>query len=338
MDIISTVGPKTKDKYIIKELVENGTTIFRLNCSHFYKEQFEEINTFIKREHKDIKIMVDLCGRKVRVSRKLEYVYKVYIGEEVYFCSDYIYKELKKNNKEKKIVPLNINEKDFIEGKIKSISMKDNTMKFKVIDELDSTIRAIALDEGVVRGGKGCNIVKERQKKSSLSQIDKGNIDWAIKNNIDIICQSFVEDQEDIIEIKKYLNNRCDADIWAKIETEKGIDNIIDIIKEVDTIVIGRGDLIPESNILKAVKLENRIISECIKNKKNIIIGTHILDSMKKGNQPNLNETESINLFIEKNIKGFLLAGETSIGVAPVKTVKFLKDAIEYFEGENNEK
>jgi len=334
MDIISTVGPKTKDKYIIKELIDNGTTIFRLNCSHFYKEQFEEINTFIKREHKNIKIMVDLCGRKVRVSRKLEYVYKVYIGEEVYFCSDSIYKELKKNNKEKKIVPLNINEKDFIEGKIKSISMKDNTMKFKVIDEMDSIIRAIALDEGVVRGGKGCNIVKERQKKSSLSQIDKGNIDWAIKNNVDIICQSFVEDQEDIREIRKYLNNRCDADIWAKIETEKGIDNIIDIIKEVDTVVIGRGDLIPESNILKAVKLENIIINECIKNKKNIIIGTHILDSMKKGNQPNLNETESISFFIEKNIKGFLLAGETSIGVAPVKTVKFLKDAIEYFEGE----
>lgn len=336
MDIIATVGPKAKDKYIIKKLIENGTTIFRLNCSHFYKDQFEDVVRIIKKYHKGTKIMVDLCGRKIRVSQGLEYVYKIYKNEEVYFCSDFFYKEFKSLNKDKKIIPLNISEKELVEGNIKSISMKDNTMKFKFIEIINNnTIKVISLNEGVIRGGKGCNIVKENQKRYPLSLADKYNIDWAIRNNVDIICQSFVEDGEDIREIKEYINNISIIDIWAKVETAKGSDNILDIMKEVDTVVIGRGDLIPESDILKAVKLEKKILEACKKNKKNLIIGTHVLDTMKNGHQPNLNEVESINLFVEKNIKGFLLAGETSIGLAPLETVKFLKTAIEYFKGED---
>jgi len=338
MNIIATIGPKTQDKYIIKELIENGVTIFRFNCSHFYKEQFEEIISLIRKENKNIKIMVDLCGRKVRVSQSLKYIYKIYIGQEVYFCSDSIYKEFKKENQHKKIIPLNIKEVDFIQDEIKSISMKDNTMKFKVLEVLDGKIKALALDEGVIRSGKGCNIVRKFYKKTSLSDEDKKSINWLVENKVDIICQSFVEDRDDIIEIKKYLNYNYDFDIWAKVETEKGTQNIIEIIKEVDTVVIGRGDLIPESDILKAVKLENEILENCIKFNKNIIIGTHILDSMKKGKQPNLNEMEAINYFVLKKINGFLLAGETSIGLAPVETVKVLKLAIDYFKGENDEK
>lgn len=333
MRIIATTGPSCKEKKVLKELIENGVDIFRFNFSHGNLEEFAKLQKNIKNIDEKVHIMGDLSGGKIRISDKLPYIYKIYNGEEILICGEDKYLKPTYASKDKiKIIPLNIHSKNLDSEKIKNISMKDNTMQFEIIEYTEKGIKALVTSGGIVRGGKGCNILGISRKKGELSEKDKGYLDWCIKQNIEIICQSFVEEVEDIKIIKKYIKEKKEKYnpyIWAKIETPNGVKNGAEIINEVDGVVIGRGDLIPESTIVKAPIYQEEIIKQInILGEKEIIIGTHILNSMKNGKRPEFSEVESIYNLINKKITGFLLSGETSIGKAPVQTVKFLKELI----------
>lgn len=334
MHIIATIGPKTSDKHNIKELIENGVGILRLNCSHFNKVEFEEIIKVARSINKDIIILVDLCGKKIRVSKELKYIYKIYNDQEIYFCGEDFYQKIDTSRLGKmKLIPLTISSEEIMKSDINSISMKDNSMTFEVIEKDRSVIKVRVIKGGIIRGGKGCNLSNIYENKKYLSENDKEHVLWALDNDVDIICQSFVERRKEIEEISKMLrersNNKCE--VWAKIETPKGIDNIEEILNCVSCIIIGRGDLVPESGIFKAVNLQEKAIKFIKSRNREVIIATHLLNSMKDGQQATLPEVECISKFIKYKVSGFLLAGETSIGKAPIQTVKFLKDSIKYY-------
>lgn len=335
MYIIGTVGPNVKDRTILKGIIDNGVNALRFNFIHGNEKEFLEFLNISKEINSDIKIILDLSGTKVRVSSDFEYIYKVYDDEEIYFCGEDKYDEVKNNiSKMKiKIIPLNIKNEILYKKDYAQIGIKDNTMIFNVVDKTNGFIKAVTVRGGIIRKGKGCNIKDLERTIISLSEKDKNAIKWGIKNEVDIICQSFVEDKDDIIEIKSFLNdnklNQIKPKIWAKIETLNGVNNIKSILSEVDGIVIGRGDLIPETSIEDTPIYEEKIINEVNKDKnKDIIIATHLFNSMKSGKMPAISEVESIYNFIKAGATGFLLAGETSIGKAPIKTVEFLNKLI----------
>ncbi|HEX9025852.1 MAG TPA: pyruvate kinase [Clostridium sp.] len=339
MYIIGTVGPNVKDRTVLKGIIDNGVNALRFNFIHGSEKEFLEFLKIAKEINNDIEIILDLSGTKIRVSNNFEYIYKIYDDEEIYFCGEDKYDEIKNNiNKIKiKIIPLNIKNKILNQKVYEQIGIKDNTMLFNVIDRSNGLIKAVTVRGGIVRKGKGCNIKGVERKLILLSEKDKNAIIWGINNNVDIICQSFVEDKEDIGEIKSFLNDRISnkykPKIWAKIETLNGINNIKSILSEVDGIIIGRGDLIPETSIEDTPIYEEQIINEVSKDKdKDIIIGTHLFNSMKNGKMPSISEVESIYNFIKAGATGFLLAGETSIGKAPVKTVEFLSNLISKYK------
>ena len=338
MYIVGTVGPNIKDRTVLKGIIDSGVNVLRFNFIHGSTVEFLEILEKAKEIKDDIKIILDLSGTKVRVSDNFEYIYKVYDEEEIFFCGEDKYNEIKNNisKMKKKIIPLNIENEILTKKDYKQIGIKDNTMIFNVIDKKDGLVRVVTVKGGIIRKGKGCNIKNLERKTFSLSKKDKEAITWGITNKVDIICQSFVEDKEDIIEIKSFINlnwiNKAEIKIWAKIETLKGVNNIKGIIDEVDGIVIGRGDLIPETSIEDTPIYEENILREVKKNKeKDVIIATHLFNSMKSGKMPSISEVESIYNFIKAGVSGFILAGETSIGKAPIKTVEFLKSLIEKY-------
>jgi pyruvate kinase len=333
MNIIATIGPKSMDKWVIKELIENGVNILRLNCSHFNKEEFERVVRYSRDIKSNVHILVDLSGKKIRISKNLKYIYKVYNNQEVYFCGEDYYNKLDiKELKDRKYIPINIETEKINKSNIYSISMKDNTMKFEVVNKKDGVVRAKVLNGGIIRGGKGCNISEIYDNNSNLSKNDIENITWALENNLDIICQSFVEEKDDIEKIRNLIKERNRyCDIWAKVETPVGINNLNEILETVDTVIIGRGDLVPEAGVLNSINLQEKAIKIIKEKNKKVIIATHLLNSMKNGYLATLPEIESIYKFINYKVDGFLLAGETSIGKAPIQTVKFLKNAIDYY-------
>ena len=333
MYIIATVGPSTKDKNVLREMIKSGANVLRLNFSHGNYDEFEKTIIWAKLIDEKIHILQDLSGRKIRVSKNLNYVIKIYNGEEVLFCGDDIYKKSEKSKY--KVIPLNINNKDLTTNYADEITMKDNTMKFKVLDITADGIITRSIKGGIVRAEKGCNISGFIRKNTELSLKDKLDLDWGIKNKVDIITQSFVEEKDDILKIKEYISGEdFNPKIWAKVETPRGINNIKEILSGCDGVIIGRGDLIPESSI-EDIPIYENIVMENSRGK-NIIIGTHILNSMKCGKGPLLPEVESIYYHIKKGVSGFLLAGETSVGKVPITTVKFLSNIIYKYKGINS--
>ncbi|MGL4850533.1 MAG: pyruvate kinase [Clostridium sp.] len=326
MRIIATIGPSCMEKSVIKELIEKGANTFRFNFSHGSFKEFEELKKIIKDVDEDVHIMGDLSGGKIRISEKLPYIYKVYNGEEIFICGEDKYTVPVYKGKGK-IIPLNLNSETIEKRDIESISMKDNTMQFKIIEYEGEGIKAVVTRGGIIRGGKGCNILGIEREKGILRSKDKECLNWCIENKIDIICQSFVEDIEDINIIKKYIESK-DKEykpiLWGKIETPFGIEKGKEIAEVVDGIVIGRGDLVPESGVVNAPVYQDKLLRD-LDGKKEIIVGTHILNSMRNGKRAEFSEIDSIYNLIHKKVTGFLLSGETSIGKAPVQTVKFLK-------------
>ena len=237
----------------------------------------------------------------------------------------------------KSLIPLNINSSNINKNKINKISMKDDTMNFEVLDQSKGIIKSRVLNEGIIRGGKGCNIPELTIDGPVLSILDKESIIWGLNHDLDSFCQSYVESEKDIIELKEFVekNNKRNKEIlyYGKIETEKGINSIEKICDSVDEIIIARGDLMPECGIEDAVKNQyiaiNKLKEKGYEDK--IIMATHLLDSMIKGNRAKYTEVESIFSFIVNGINGFLLAGETSIGKYPVEAFLFLKSLIEYY-------
>lgn len=333
--IIATIGPSSNNKKILFELINNGVNTIRLNFSHFHEDEFIKVIQECKKISQDVKIMGDLCGKKVRVCESISNVFKVYQNEIVYFCSEDVYKLLSgyKGNV-MKLIPLSLATKFIEENNIKNISMKDGTMKFEILDKDKVFLKARVCNTGVIRGGKGCNIPEVDLGEYILNEKDKKDVRWALENNIDIISQSYVENSKEVLEIKEYIKkvkgNTNNIKVFSKIETKRGLLNYKEILENSDGIVIARGDLVPECGLVSSVEEEFNLLYKIKEknHKKEIIVATHLLDSMKSSTIATISEVESIYTFISIGVDGFLLAGETSIGKNPPKVVEFLKELI----------
>ena len=337
--IIATLGPSISERWIMKEVISSGINTFRFNFSHGSMEDFNEKYKIIKDIDDKVEIMVDLPGSKIRISDKLPYIYKIYNGEELIFCGEdtYVNDGYSVKKGKMRIIPLNINNEFLINKNINSISMKDGTMNFKILNIDNSGIRAKVKRGGIVRAGKGCNIKNFNRETIGLTLKDKIAINWAIENSVNIISQSFVENTNDVINLKNYIETLSKYNkikIFAKLETPKGIENCVSISKVSDGIILGRGDLVPESGIIEAPIYQDKVFNLLKNYNGELIIGTHILNSMKQGKASELAEVDSLYNLIKRGAKGFLLSGETSVGKAPIKTVKFLLEILERYKKE----
>lgn len=337
MKIISSIGPNAKKKDFIDMMVKNGTDIFRFNLSHGNLDVMEEQINYIKKEYPNVELLADLQGNKIRVDKSFDGEKKVASGEKVRFSSPFYYENEK--NKDN-VIPLSF-KGDFsrLYG-VREILMKDGTMKFEVqgINKSKEVVKAETILGGIVRAEKGVNAVNMDREEQGITEKDKNDIQWAIMNKVDIINLSYVSSAIEIEEIKLLIRNirkrKCTGykpKLWAKIECREGIEDIYNISKKVDGIIIGRGDLCCEIPAISVPIIENKIIDDMKKTKKDIIIATHVLDSMKYSDRPYLSEIEAIYRFIERGATGFMLCGETNIGRHPIKSIKTLKQIIDMY-------
>ncbi|KAM0675417.1 hypothetical protein GVAV_001244 [Gurleya vavrai] len=316
--IVCTLGPSTSDTKIINEMLNNGMSIARLNCSHGNIDERSEMLQKLHILRQDIKtpifgIALDTKGPEIRI--KIKDNIQISKNEKYTFCN-------KEDCNDDFDIHFNFNNiqkinKDYV------FSIDDGKLIFKVIDTDENKIFGLALNDHFLKNKKSANFSNVELGIPFLSNQDIDDITFAAKNNVDFIFASFVSCQEDILEIrnivKKYNRNLL---IIAKIESIKGIKNIDQILSVADGIMIARGDLFTETGYDELFFAQKYLAEKANDLKKPFIVATQMIENMIEQKTPTRPEISDIGNAVLDGASCIMTSAETAIGKHPIDVVK----------------
>lgn len=320
--IIATIGPVSDSEEIIETLIKEGVNIFRFNMKHntedWHLERISRVQKIADNLGATIGIMIDLQGPEIRIGTPGGKGVQVYAGEEIVFTSE----DLTHNEKKIQLPKLVLDE--FIPGV--DFSIDDGFHTFCVVKKLDSNnVLAYVREEGFIGDKKSLNLIGVDVPLPSLIDKDLDKLDLASKERIDFIALSFVRSAEDIKILRNEMKIRgIDASVVAKIESQKGIDNIDEIVDETDAVMIARGDLGIETPIEMIAFYQKTLIKICRDKSKPVIVATQMLQSMISSPLPTRAEAADVANAIYDATDAIMLSGETATGKYPVRAVKYM--------------
>jgi pyruvate kinase len=321
--IICTMGPATGTKDILQKMIANGMNVARLNFSHGNHEQHKKMIDLIKEVRKELNlpigIMLDTKGPEIRI--------KDFADGHIVLKPDDIFvltaRDVTGNINEVSVTyknlphDLNLNDRVLID---------DGLIELNVIELSPTDITCRVLNGGTISNRKGVNVPGVKVKLPFLSETDKKDILFGIENGIDFIAASFVSDHTDVKSIRNFINSNGGEEIKiiAKIENRDGVDNIMDIVRIADGIMIARGDMGVEIPFEEIPGIQKDIINRCYRLSKPVITATQMLDSMIRNPRPTRAEITDVANAVYDSTSAIMLSGETSVGLYPVETVKVM--------------
>jgi len=331
--IICTLGPASENATVLGKMILGGMDIARLNFSHGnHVEHMLRINLIRKLNKKyrrHIKIMQDLEGYRIRIG-KFEGNNKKTIELRK---RQVVYLTNQSNLSDSGVIPFDY-QGSLLDIKVGSfIYIDDGYIALKVGAVSKKRIQAKVITAGILKENKGVNIPGIKLKFKDLTEKDKFDLQFGIKNKLDFIAQSFVRNKDDVLNIKKILNSSSvTPGIIAKIENREGIKNIDEILEVADGIIIARGDMGVSLPIYEVPVLQKMIIKKCIKKKKMVVTATQMLDSMIENNRPTRAEVSDIANAVFDGSNYLMLSGESAVGAYPVEAVKMMNSIIKFTE------
>ena len=329
--IIATIGPASDNETILREMILAGMDVARLNFSHGeqirHQQRIDLIRRLNKKYRRSIKILQDLEGYRIRIGR-FKYKKEIELKKrQVLFLTN------EEVLADKNIIPFDYsgNLKDIKIGAL--IYIDDGNIALTVKGRGRSHLKAEVVIPGVLKENKGVNIPGVRLKFSGVTQKDKEDVEFGIKNRVDYIAQSFVRDKTDVSVIRSLLGSRlADCEIIAKIENREGISNIDKIIEASDGIMIARGDMGVSIPIYEIPVVQKEIIQKCNLAKKFVITATQMLESMVNNIRPTRAEVTDVANAMFDGSDFLMLSAETAIGKHPVEAVKMMNAIIKFTE------
>ncbi|MFP4698593.1 MAG: pyruvate kinase [Eubacteriales bacterium] len=319
--IICTIGPTSEKENVLIKLIENGMDIARLNFSHGdHEEHLRRINLIKKARKKlqiPVAILLDTKGPEIRTGIFENGKATLKDGEEFLLTI----KEVLGNNNKCSVTYKNMVD-DIKIGD--TILIDDGIIELKVKNVTESDVLCTVVSGGNIANRRGVNIPDVKTNLPPITEKDKRDILFGIENNVDFIAASFVRDANAVCEIRKLLKekNAEHIQIIAKIENQEGLNNIDEIIKVSDGIMIARGDLGVEIPTEKIPVVQKKIIKKCNEACKPVITATQMLDSMIRNPIPTRAEVTDVANAIYDGTDAIMLSGETAMGKYPLETLK----------------
>jgi pyruvate kinase len=319
--IICTIGPASQNVEILVKLIENGMNVARLNFSHGshqeHKERVDNIRKATALAQRQVAIMLDTRGPEIRTGTLANSsTVNLAAGQEFILTNRAVPGDERAVQINYPALPREVKPGD-------SILLADGLINLQVRECSDTDILCTVVNGGVLGERKGVNVPGVRINLPFLSPKDREDILFGIANQVDIIAASFVRKAEDILEIRKILeDNNADIFIIAKIESKEGVDNLEDIIKVADGIMVARGDLGVEIPVEEVPLVQKMIIEKCAQSGKVVIIATQMLESMINNPRPTRAEVSDVANAIFDKADAIMLSGETAAGKYPVEVVE----------------
>ena len=324
--IIATLGPATESEEMLVRLITTGVDIIRLNMAHAKHDWTREVIRRIRRAGvtagREVAIMMDIKGPEIRTG-DLEVPIELKAGE----IFDFTVKPGADRENAEEVRSVDVNYRDLVNDiKVGDTVLVDSGLiRLEVLEKHDAHIRCRVLTPGSLTSRRHINLPGVHVNLPSFTQKDKADTLVGIEEGIDFVALSFVRDASDVEMLRLFLKERnCRARIVAKIEDQSAIDNLDDIIRATDALMVARGDLGIEVPLRELPVIQRRAVRTCLAIGRPVIIATHMLESMISQPMPSRAEITDVANAVYEQADCVMLSGETTVGKYPLECVQIL--------------
>ena len=334
--IVCTIGPASRDADTMREMLEAGMNVARLNFSHgTHEEHRKTIETFCRvRDEQDrpAAILLDTKGPEIRLGDFENGSEILEEGDEFTLTSEECPGTKERVSTTYKALPSQVSLGT-------SILIDDGRVRLRVAGTTEDEVRCIVVNGGKVSNRKGVNIPNQSLDLEYISEADRQDILFGIEMDVDYVAASFVRSGADVKVLRSLLNeNGGDRiKIISKIENTEGIENFKEILALSDGIMIARGDMGVEVDFEKLPGIQKKFIKECCKAGKTVITATQMLESMTHSPAPTRAEITDVANAVFDGTSAVMLSGESAAGDYPVETVKAMAKIVSQAEEDAEE-
>ena len=331
--IVATMGPATKSKKVLKNMILEGVNVFRINFSHadynVVKENISLVRELSEELQTNIAILADLQGPKLRVGLMEDNV-KINPGDTIsFFTGD----EFTGNNSR-----VYMNYTDFPNDvkKGERILVDDGKLLFEILNTNGvDEVKAKVIQGGILSSKKGVNLPNTKLSLPALTNKDKKDALFALEQGVDWIALSFVRHAKDLKKLEKLIRNNSEykVPIIAKIEKPEGVANIKKIVAYCDGIMVARGDLGVEVPAEEVPLIQKKLVLIAKKARIPVIIATQMMETMIDSLTPTRAEVNDVANSVMDGADAVMLSGETSVGKYPVEVIKKMATILKKVEG-----
>ncbi len=328
--IVATIGPKSNSPEMIEKLIKAGLNVCRLNFSHgsheHHGETINNIRSISKKLNKPIAILQDLAGPKIRIGMIQSEPITLKPDHRITFTNQDVPGDENIISLSYKKLPseIKIGEK---------ILLADGSLELIVEEKSDHDFTCKIIIGGQLSSKKGMNLPDTNMTIPALTEKDKLDLEFGLKNGVDFVALSFVRNPKDIIELRQIINqNNSHAGLLAKIEKNEALNNIDEILALSDGIMIARGDLGVETPIEKIPSIQKQLIKKAYMQAKIVITATQMLGSMVNSPRPTRAEVTDVANAVFDGTGAVMLSEETAVGKYPETTIKMMSAIAENAE------
>lgn len=328
--IVCTIGPACSTFEMLCSMAEEGMNVARFNFSHgSYEEHKARLDLVREVERKmgsPIATLLDTKGPEIRTGTLQEGAVFLKKGQDFVLTT----RDVVGNDKEVFVNYANLPIESSVD---QDIYIDDGTLHLKVTEISENDVHCTVIVGGELGERKGVNIPGASISLPALSEKDRSDICWGLKNDMEYIAVSFVKNQKDIMDVRKVIEEAGGTmKIIAKIETRQAVDGIDEILDVVDGVMIARGDLGVEIPTEEVPLVQKEIIDLCRSKGKAVIVATQMLDSMIRNPRPTRAEASDVANAVLDGADAVMLSGETAKGTYPLKSVETMRRIVERVE------
>jgi pyruvate kinase len=332
--IVVTIGPATASEDKLKELILAGMNVARLNFSHgSYEDHLKILKMIRKWSHElraPVTILQDLQGPKIRVGKFKEGKITLTPGEIVTITIDPVLGE-------SGLIPSDFPEivSSVMVGD--HILLDDGLLSLEVTSIEERTVKARVIDGGILKDRKGMNIPDRTLKVDCMTPKDIQDLEFGLDHDVDVVALSFVRFGNDIRQLRELIESRnSKAKICSKIEMREAIENLDEIVRLSDLVMVARGDLAVEVGHSKLPLFQKQIIQVANRYNKPVITATQMLDSMVSNPRPTRAEVTDVANAVLDGADALMLSAESATGQYPVKCIETMDEIIREVESSSD--
>lgn len=326
--IICTLGPSTDKGDVLRQLILEGMNVARFNFSHgSYEEQgarLKKLRDLREELNRPVAALLDTKGPEIRLRDFEEGKVELKKGQTFTLTTEEISGNVNRVSITYKNLPndVKVGTRILIDDGLIGMEVVSITPVEGKEEEMDINCRV--LNDGFVSNKKGVNVPNVDLSMPYISEKDYNDIVFGVENDYDFIAASFVRTADDVLAIRRILKEKGGEDIKiiAKIENMQGVNNIDDIIRVSDGVMVARGDMGVEIPLEDVPVMQKMIIKKCYESGKVVITATQMLDSMMKNPRPTRAESTDVANAIYDGTSAIMLSGETAAGAYPVEALK----------------